>query len=275
MNRHLARILMLAMMIVGVRGAHADDDSFYLLNQLGQQASVWWQQGAMWGVRGSSKACMDAFNKVAAAHVPETATFKLTTPAPGVEMGDHPWPEAKPVCERMLQAERMVWAQHWLGLARQDAESRNGPPDSAIYSACVDAYAGAIAVGVTDTDPVIVGVDETTLGDAKAKWCAAGKQKFDEAAAKRAAPYKKVLKADKLAMALVDPAFFLAGGRATTDASKLAAASVWFRDTEPDAVCPNSGQAHIVHRYQFSAAHKLVRTTDKNYCGAPPASSYR
>ncbi len=271
----MKRILIVAIMIVGVRGAHADDDSFYLLNQLGQQASVWWRQGAMWGVRGSSKGCMDAFNKVAAAHVPETATFKLTTPAPGVEMGDHPWPEAKPLCERMLQAERMVWAQHWLGLARQDAESRHGPPDSAIYTACMDAYAGAITVGVADTDPVVIGDEEVTLGNAMAKWCAAGKQKFDEDAERRAAPYKKVLKADKLAMALVDPAFFLPGGAATIDASKLAAASVWFRDTEADSACPNGGKAHLLHRYQFDSAHKLVKTTDKNYCGAPPPSAYR
>ncbi len=270
------RILMVAVMIVGARTARADDKNDYLLYQLGQQASVWWRDaGGMWGVRGSSKGCMAVFDKIAAAHVPETATFTLTTPAPGLDAGEHPWPEAKRLCERMVPAEAMVAAKQWLGLARHDAESPHGPPDAAIYGACINAYNLAKAAGVADTDPVDVGDAQTTLGAAMAKWCAAGKKKFDEVAEKRAAPYKKVLKADKLAMALVDPAFFLPGGSATTDARKLAAASVWFRDTESDSPCPNGRPAHVVHRYQFNAAHKLVRTTDKDYCGAPPASAYR
>ena len=151
----MKRILLIAIMIVGVRGARADDNN--LLYDLGQAASVWWQDsGGMWGVRGTSQQCMDAFDKVAAAHVPVTATYKLTTSAPGVDVGEHPWPEAKHVCERMRQAEKMVDAKRWLELARRDAESRHGPPDADIYKACMNTYANAIAVGVADTEPIVV-----------------------------------------------------------------------------------------------------------------------
>jgi hypothetical protein len=73
--------------------------------------------------------------------------------------------------------------------------------------------------------------------------------------------------------------YALAGGKYTSDAKKLADARVWFLDVGPPSnelqYCPNGGKRHSVRRYSFNAEHKLLGTTQKEYCGDPPASAYQ
>jgi hypothetical protein len=71
----------------------------------------------------------------------------------------------------------------------------------------------------------------------------------------------------------------LPGGKYTDDAKLLAAAPVWFLDVGPPSnerqYCPDGSKRHSVRRYSFNAQHKLLGTTQKEYCGDPPASAYR
>ena len=69
------------------------------------------------------------------------------------------------------------------------------------------------------------------------------------------------------------------GGQYTDDAKKLAAAPVWFLDVGAPSnerqYCPGGGKRKFVRKYTFDAQHKLTGTTQKEFCGDPPASAYR
>ena len=109
-------------------------------------------------------------------------------------------------------------------------------------------------------------------------------EKADGRIESKHAPYKAVLKADKLGLVINEKtgivySYALAGGKYTSDAKQLAAARVWFlnigRSTAETRICVNGGKLGSVRRYTFDANHKLLSTTEKEYCGTPPASAYR
>jgi hypothetical protein len=164
----------------------------------------------------------------------------------------------------------------WANMAMHDAQQNGGPPDGDAFKWCLKAYDDALAAGVPATERVTVRGTTGTIEEIRNQWCQGGKAKFDDADAKRTEPYRKVLKNDKLAMALKDAdAIILPGGSGTDDPQKLAAASVWFIDTSPPEQCSDGRPRHRVHRYQFDSNHKLRGTTDHDYCGAPPSSAYK
>lgn len=57
----------------------------------------------------------------------------------------------------------------------------------------------------------------------------------------------------------------------------MAKATVWFHLCWSfDNDCNNdSEQTHTLDRWQFDAAHNLVKSSSKDYCGVPPESAYR
>ena len=77
----------------------------------------------------------------------------------------------------------------------------------------------------------------------------------------------------------IDAAERLRQGLANGCADELAAASVWFLDVGAPSnerqYCPGGGKRKFVRRYSFDGQHKLLGTTQKEYCGDPPASAYR
>jgi hypothetical protein len=155
------------------------------------------------------------------------------------------------------------------------------------YKSCIDTYDKAIKAGMPATEKVPERKLEDpkthqptiawkgTIEDVRRTWCDAGLAKAKAKIAAREAPYRAVLKADKLEMALVDPYFLMPGGKGTSKPADLAAASVWFRDASPDRVCPGNGkQVHTLHRYPFDGGGKLLQVTDKDFCGEIPGSAY-
>ena len=157
------------------------------------------------------------------------------------------------------------------------------------FKFCIQAYDKMIASGISPSTQVPEGEHsgvpwKGTIQEIKEKWCDAGlKAKSDDIAAKQA-PYKANLKADKLRLVVDEThggisSYALPGGKYTSDAKQLAAAPVWFLDVGPPSNerqnCPSGGKRHIVRRYSFNAQHKLISTTEKEYCGDPPAAAYR
>lgn len=152
---------------------------------------------------------------------------------------------------------------------------------------CLDKYEKLIASGVSPTARVGEYAEikwNATLGEIKEKYCVAPKKKVNEDWDAKTAPYKAVLKADKLRLTInensrVVYSYALAGGKYTEDPKVLAAAKVWFldigRSTAETRVCVNGGKLNSVRRYSFDDNHKLIGTTEKEYCGTPPASAYR
>ena len=164
------------------------------------------------------------------------------------------------------------------------------------YKFCTQAYEKMIASGVAPTSRV---PDEKVSGkrhgdpdihwtgtvqQIKESWCDAGLKKLTGDIHSRHASYRANLKGDKLGLVINEThghvrSYALPGGQYTDDAKKLAAAPVWFLDlgapSNERQNCPSGGKRKFVRRYSFDAQHKLLGTTQKEYCGDPPASAYR
>lgn len=152
---------------------------------------------------------------------------------------------------------------------------------------CLDKYEKLIASGVSPSARVEKYAEKdwnATVAEIKEKYCVAPEKKVNDDWEAKQAPYKAALKADKLRLMInensrVIYSYALAGGKYTDDAKALAAARVWFLDVGPASNeaqnCLNGGRRSTVRRYAFDVNHKLLSTTEKQYCGTPPASAYR
>jgi hypothetical protein len=147
-------------------------------------------------------------------------------------------------------------------------------------NACNDAI--ALAVTVVDPSTPITVSDygqpdwKGTIAGAKT-WCDQAAKGADQAKQKLLGPYEKAgLKGDKLQLVAdhLDVEFNVPGGETTSEPKKLAAASVLFLAWTGSQTCTN-GEPWRLERFQFDKAQKLVKTTDKEYCGDPPKSAYR
>jgi hypothetical protein len=157
------------------------------------------------------------------------------------------------------------------------------------FKFCIQAYDKMIASGVSPSTRVPEGEHsgvpwKGTVQEIKEKWCEAGLKKSTGDVAAKHAPYRASLKNDKLRLVIDEThghvrSYALSGGKYTSDAKKLAAAPVWFLDvgaaTNERQYCPGGGKRKYVRKYSFDAQHKLLGTTQKEYCGDPPASAYR
>ena len=168
-------------------------------------------------------------------------------------------------------------------------------PLPVMFERCIEYYDKMIASGISPDTQVPEYVMEATLQfprihwkgtvkEIKEKWCDVGQKKLTGDIEKAHAPYKAALKADKLRLVIDEKtgtvySYALAGGKYTSDAKQLAAARVWFLDigaaTNESQDCLSGGKRSSVRRYSFDADHKLLGTTQKAYCGDPPASAYR
>ena len=186
--------------------------------------------------------------------------------------------------------------EHYNGFKSWAMHTQQPDPLPNMFKFCIQNYEKMIASGVSPSTRV---PDEDmpnyrnnappirwtgTVQEIKEKWCDAGLKKTAGDVAARHAPYKAVLKNDKLRLVIDEThghvmRYALAGGQYTGDAQKLAAASVWFLDVGAPSNerqnCPTGGKRKIVRKYTFDAQHKLLNTSSKEYCGDPPASAYR
>jgi hypothetical protein len=161
-------------------------------------------------------------------------------------------------------------------------------PLEIVYKWCIESYDKMIASGVSpsarvaddDQRPFWKG----TVQQIKEKYCDSGLKKLTGDLESKHAPYKALLRADKLRLVINKNtghvySYALAGGKYTDDAKALAAAKVWFLDVGAPSNeaqnCLNGGKRSTVRRYTFDADHKLLSTTEKPYCGTPPTSAYR
>ncbi len=194
-----------------------------------------------------------------------------------------------------------VWAQgieensHYREFKKWTVAAQHKRPTPIVYEWCVESYNKMIASGVLPSTQVPEEIMSEDIDFPKIEWkgtvkelndrlCSGGQKKLSEDIIAKQAPYKAALKADKLRLVIDDKtgavySYALAGGKYTSDAKQLAAARVWFLDigaaTNESQYCLNGGKRSSVRRYTFDAQHKLLGTTQKAYCGDPPASAYR
>lgn len=185
--------------------------------------------------------------------------------------------------------------EHYSAFKSWAINTQEPDPLPNMFKFCIQSYDKMIASGVSPSTRVPEQVMEAsgkfpriewkgTVKEIKDNWCEAGGKKISEDVAAKHAPYKAVLKADKLRLVIDEThggisSYALAGGKYTSDPQLLAAARVWFLDigraTNDTRICVNGGKLSKVRRYSFDANHKLLGTTEKEYCGNPPPSAYR
>lgn len=179
--------------------------------------------------------------------------------------------------------------EHYRAFKSWAIDTQQPDPVPNMFKFCIQSYEKMIASGVAPTTRVPEDEDrgvpwKGTVQEIKEKWCDAGLKKITDDVTARHAPYREHLKADKRRLVIDErhggvTSYALPGGKYTSDAKQLAAARVWFLDIGPPSnerqYCPGGGKRNSVRRYSFDAQHKLLGTTQKEYCGDPPPSAYR
>ena len=179
--------------------------------------------------------------------------------------------------------------EHYQTFRSWAIDTQQPDPLPNMFKFCIQSYDKMIASGVSPSTPVPEGEYggipwKGTVQEIKEKWCDAGLKKSTDEIAAEQAPYRANLKADKLLLVIDEThggitSYALPGGKYTSDAKKLADAPVWFLDIGPASnepqYCASGGKRNSVRRYSFNAQHKLLGTTQKEYCGDPPASAYQ
>jgi hypothetical protein len=185
----------------------------------------------------------------------------------------------KKACDAIEYHGKIKEVERWITMAAESDSVNN----KAAFGHCLSMYDAAIAAGVNPSERVPqrkirIGRElvmwSGTIEELKVKYCDAGKASIDEEVAKREAPFRKTLKNDKLAFALghnVTASYVLAGGDASMNPAKLAAAKIWFDSTSAPSNeaqhCADGRRRTLVRRYEFDKEHRLVKTTTKEYCG--------
>jgi hypothetical protein len=150
---------------------------------------------------------------------------------------------------------------------------------------CGAAVEAARAKGLTDDFAVDgQGLWKGTLGKIKQEVCdrgAASRQRlYDE----RFGPYLKAgLKQDKFSYlyGTYPDGALVGAGKWITDPHALMRSNVWFEiiraapDGTSQSCVADGAEVYTLRRLQFDASQKIAKTTERGFCGDPPASAYR
>ena len=230
---------------------------------------------------------MKVLDDLAAAGVPDSRAIEVQYDTPEFKRGVHTLAEIRKSCEDVERLGKIKAFEFWALLAKQDADRKR--LDMGVLKNCVSTYEQIIKAGIAPTDRVPEqkinsGLWSGTVEEINEKWCSAGMNQAKANTEGREAPYRKVLRNDKLKMVIDSPpghirTYAVPGGEYTTDANKLAGASVWFDNASAPSnerqVCPSGGKRLFLRRYTFDAQHNLLNNTSREYCGDIPASGYR
>jgi hypothetical protein len=289
-NALVWRATFTCLLLAGPSRAQVSDDvrgDFYNLGQHVDQ--VWSRDGdGPWDIADGAAhdgeaVCKELIAKAVKDGAKDTDTVTLNDDGPDFTKGDVPLGDLKLVCDRM---ERMVFIktwERWAKFAMQELRKKGGG-DIKFSENCLSTYDAMLKKGVPAEAKVVAkkvndasgtAVEwQGTVKELRVKYCDAGYKKAKSEQERRDAPYKKVMKGEKLQTALTYRGVFLAGGVGTDDPARMAAASVWFIDTEPPELCVNLTQKHVIHRYEF-AGDKLAKSTDLSTCGIPRAADFK
>lgn len=282
-------------MLSALSSAYAQPNADGLLYDLGEvTTSAWYQDEAqVWQLSeavfemGKAK-CLDDLEKLSKAGVPGSAKVMLGRDTYGLTAGEHTVDEVTPICQRTVKYGKIKSWEKWaIEAMRDNARVTNGQRIVTTYMEnCLSTYDTMIKAGISPNDNVLeTTVNDNdgkpvrwagTVGELRKKWCETGLAKANEKLDEKDAPFKKVLKADKLRDALLYRSFWLVGGGTTDDPKVMAKANVLFTDSSPQEYCVGNGaQVHVLTRLQYNGAHKLLKATTSRHCGNPPAKAYK
>lgn len=265
--------------------AHADDADQIVSNLEDQIRQAWYRDSetAAWlladGASNGMKPapCSALLAKLRTMNVPATRTIELHDDSRDLRRGVHALPAVRKACDAIEHAGKVKEVERWIVMAAESDSVNNRKA----FANCLATYdaAGLDPATRVPQRKIRIGRDlvmwSGTLGELKAKYCEAGMTTITAELDRRAAPYRKVLKNDKLKMALgydVTAVYVLRGGDASMKPAKLAAARVWFDSTSAPSNeaqhCADGRRRTLVRKYEFDKQHNLTSTTMKEYCGA-------
>lgn len=225
--------------------------------------------------------CSETLMKLRNLNVPASRTIELREDSKDLPKGVHALPAVRKACDAIEYAGKIKEVERWITMSAESDSITNRDA----FAHCVATYNDAIAAGIKPTDRVPqrrirIGRDMVmwsgTIEELKLKYCDAGTAKIKEELAKREAPYRKVLKNDKLELALgfnATAVYVLPGGDASMNPAKLAASRVWFDSTSAPSneaqTCADGRRRVLVRKYEFDKNQKIVKTTKSESCGDP------
>ncbi|MFT3695724.1 MAG: hypothetical protein QM831_21485 [Kofleriaceae bacterium] len=283
-------VVVVGFLLAGPARADKAWDLHYDLGQIGQHIDmVWSREGdGAWDIAdGAAKdgkaVCKDLIVKAEKDGAKDTDMVPLVEDGPDFAKGDAALGDIRLVCDRMQRMiDIKVW-ERWAVFSMQELGKKGGG-DIKFSQNCLATYDEMLKKGVAADNKVVprkvndasgTAVDwNGTVKEVRVKYCDAGYKKAKEEQEKRDAPYKKVMKGEKLETALTYRGVFLVGGASTDDPTVMAKANVRFVDTEPSELCANLTQKHVIHRYEF-AGDKLAKSTNIETCGVPRAGSFK
>jgi hypothetical protein len=278
----------LAALVVVTSIAHADVPQD--LTVLGDQVQQAWYQdretrawlladGAGDGV--APAPCTKTVAKLRDARVPAQTMIEIREDSRDLLRGPQSLRSVARACEAI---ERQAKIKRFERAAQLAADKIGG---IATFEQCIALYDGLIAAGIQANEQVPATKLSTragmipwrgTIESLRTTYCdgplAAAKSERDE----RQAPYAKHLRAAKFELARTGRMFTMLGGQNTNDPVRLAAASIWFdvlSDLTGNESCPNNVKRKTLRRYEFSPDHRLLKQTEREFCGDVPDSALR
>ena len=214
--------------------------------------------------------CTVLLAKLRSNNVPATRRVTIDEDTAYLAKGEHALPAVRKACDALEYAGKVEEAKRSIRMA---IEMHAAP-------ACANYWPTLIAAGVKPSERMDEDVPKTygrqekiritgTLEELKTKYCdqvVASEQAKEDA---DFAPFKKVLKKDKLAIVLDyrgARGITLLGGDQSMKPAKLASARVWFT-ARVGGDCNDGRTMIVVTRYDFDAAHAIVKEAKKQHCG--------
>jgi hypothetical protein len=280
-------------LVIAFSSLAAADPADQLVKSFGSQLAAWYQDSTTkaWLLRdgftdGTNPArCTKALEELAAANVPDTMTFEVAADSRDLTAGRHSVAEGRIACAAIERAGKVKWFEQRAQIAADINSTK-------MLEQCSDIYKQIVAAGVPPTERVperdVMLRGKTvrwsgTIEEIRVKYCEGGLEAQRAEKAAREAPYRAVMKNDKLQLVLdtfypVFGGFTLIGGKHTEDPKALAAATVWFygKGLTGETYCAR-GTKHVVTvvRVAFDRNGKRIGKSEKTYCGDPPDSAFQ
>lgn len=298
MKKRLACVLVM----IGVHTASAqvefDSPNYKTFNTLNEYMNGAWTRTsdpAAWALASGATVvetvgCTTMLDKLAAAKLPDSTIMEIDRDTPDLAKGKHTLVEIRKACGHIQRAAYVQAVDFWAVTAMQDVKHlADNTFDVRTYKNCIATYDKAIKAGMPPSEPVVARKQKNpldgsellwtgTIESIKKTWCDAGIVKANAQQAVIEAPFRAVLKNDKLELALKQPIdeWQLPGGAQVSAIAQLARAAVWFYNDRAHGDNDCDGEdPRILHRYEFDAAHHLLGHTSKDFCGDPPRKAYR
>jgi hypothetical protein len=289
----MKKVFVLCTVVMLSRPAAADEiEIVSTLNRLRDQIQQAWRQDRdpphSWlvsdgvGSDGKNPApCAQTLAALRDLNVPADRTFELSVDTRDLKQGNHTVSEARVACDGIEHAATIHKFERWAMFAAEIGNLKS-------LENCVIMYDDMAKGGILPTERVPerkVRISEEyvmwsgTVEEIRIKYCDGPLKKAEDELAKEESPFRKVLKNDKLKMALATSyPFTLIGGESTQDPKKLAAASVWFNalsEMTGNETCPRGVKKKTLRRYTFDGQGKLLKQTEKDFCGEIPVKAFR